>query len=51
MDLKGMQTMVLALGNGQIWLGIPRVVSQFIFVFFHFAVLQFPLRDKHSFSF
>jgi len=51
MDLQGTQSMVLALGNGQIWLGIPPVVLQFIFVFFHFVVLQFPLREKHSFLF
>jgi len=51
MDLQGMQSMVSNLGNGQIWLGAPPVVSQFIFVFFHFVVLQMPLREKHSFSF
>jgi len=41
--------MVLTLGNGQIWLGAPPVVLQFIFVFFHFVALQMPLREKHSF--
>jgi len=41
--------MVLTLGNGQIWRGAPLVVLQFIFVFFHFVVLQIPLREKHSF--
>ena len=30
--------MVLTLGNGQIWLGTPPVVLQFILVFFHFVV-------------
>jgi len=30
----------LTLGNGQVWLGAPPVVLQFIFVFFHFVVLQ-----------
>ena len=44
-----MQRMVLTLGNGQIWLGAPQVVLQFIFVFFHFVALQMPLREKHSF--
>jgi len=39
-----MQSMVLTLGNGQIWLGTPLRVLQFIFVFFHFVVLQLPLR-------
>jgi len=38
MDLQGMQSMVLTLGNGQIWLGTPPVVLQFILVFFHFVV-------------
>jgi len=49
MDLQGMQSMVLTLGNGQIWLGAPPVALQFIFVFFHFVVLQMPLREKRSF--
>ena len=40
--------MVVALGNGQIWLGTPPVVLEFIFVFF--VALQF-LHEKHSFSF
>ena len=44
-----MQSMILTLGNGQIWLGAPPVVLQFIFVFFHFVVLLFSLREKHSF--
>jgi len=30
--------MVSTLGNGQIWLGTPPVVLQFILVFFHFVV-------------
>jgi len=30
--------MVLTLVNGQIWLGTPLVVLQFILVFFHFLV-------------
>jgi len=33
-----MQSMVLTLGKGQIWLGTPPVVLQFILVFFHFLV-------------
>jgi len=37
----GMLSMVLALGNGQIWLGIPPVVLQFILVFFHFVVCNY----------
>jgi len=51
MDFQVMQNMVLNLGNGQIWLGAPPIVLQFIFVFFHFVVLQTPLREKHSLSF
>jgi len=51
MDLQGMQSVVLTLGNGQIWLGAPPIVLQFIAVFFHFVVLQMPLREKHLFSF
>jgi len=43
--------MVLTLGNGQIWLGAPIIVLQFIFVLFHSVVLQMPFREKHSFSF
>jgi len=43
------QSMVLTLGNGQISLGAPPVVLQFIFVFFHFVALQMPFREKHSF--
>jgi len=38
MDLQGMQGMVLALGNAQIWLGTPPIVLKFILVFFHFVV-------------
>ena len=38
MDLQGMQSMVLAPWIGQIWLGTPPVVLQFILVFFHFIV-------------
>jgi len=34
----GMLSMVLTLGNGEIWLGIPPVALQFILVFFHFVV-------------
>jgi len=33
--------MVLTLGNGKIWLGTPPVALQFVFVLFHFVVLQF----------
>jgi len=40
MDLQGMQSMVLTLGNGQTWLGTPPVVLQFILVFFHFVVCK-----------
>jgi len=35
MDLQGMQSIVLALENGQIWLGTSPVVLQFDFGFFH----------------
>jgi len=38
MDLQGTQSMVLTLGNGQIWLGTCLVVLLFILVFFHFVV-------------
>jgi len=38
MDLHGMQSMVLTLGNGQIWFGTPPGVLQFILVFFYFVV-------------
>jgi len=38
MDLQGMQFMVLTLENGQIWLGTPPAVLQFIVVFYHFVV-------------
>jgi len=44
-----MQSMILTLGNGQICLGAPLVVLQFIFVFVQFVVLLFSLRKKHSF--
>jgi len=37
-DLQGMQSMVLTLGNGQIWLETPPVVLRFILVFVHFLV-------------
>jgi len=40
MDLQGIQSMVLTLGNGQIWLGTPSVLLQFILVFFHFVVCK-----------
>jgi len=36
-----MPSAVLTLGNGQIWLGIPPVVLQFILVFFHVMVCNF----------
>jgi len=51
MNLQGKQSMVLTLGNGQIWFGAPAVVFQFVFVFFHFVVLQLLLREKHLFLF
>jgi len=51
MDLQEMQIIVLTLGNGQIWIGTLPVVLQFVFVFFNFVVLRFPLREKNSFSF
>jgi len=51
LDLQGMQIMVLTLGNGQIWLGAPPIVLQFVFVFFHFVILQMPFHEKHSYSF
>jgi len=38
MDLQGTQSMVLTLGNGQIWLGTSSRVLQFILIFFHFLV-------------
>jgi len=38
MDLQGMHSMVLTLGNGHIWLGTPPVILQYILVFFHFVV-------------
>jgi len=38
MDVQGMQSMVLTVGNGQIWLGAPPEVLQFILVFFHLVV-------------
>jgi len=38
MELQGMQSMVSTFGNGQIWLGTPPVVLQFILLFFHFVV-------------
>jgi len=36
--MEGIQSMILTLGNGQIWLGTPPVVLQFILVVFHFVV-------------
>jgi len=45
-----MLSMVLTLGNGQIWLGIPPAVLQFILVFFHFVISNC-LLAKNSFSF
>jgi len=50
MDLQGIPGVVLTLGNGQIWLGTPPVVLQFILGFFHFVVCNC-LCEKHSFSF
>jgi len=47
MDLQGMQSMVLTLGNGHIWLGTPPVVLQYILVFFHFVVCKC-LFAKHT---
>jgi len=38
MNLQGTQSMVLTLGNAQIWLGTPPIVLKFILVFFHFVV-------------
>jgi len=38
MDLQGMESMVLTLGNGQTWLGTFPVVLKFLFVFFHLVV-------------
>jgi len=32
-DLQAKESMVLTLGNGQLWLGTPPVVLQFILVF------------------
>ena len=46
----GMLSMVWTLGNGQIRLGIPPVVLQFILVFFHFVVCNC-LFAKQTFSF
>jgi len=51
MDLQGMQSIVLTSANGQIWLGTPPAVLQFIFVFFHLRGLQLPLHEKDSLSF
>jgi len=50
MDLQGMQSMVLILGNGQIWLGTPPIVLQFILVFFHLVVCKC-LFAKHTGSY
>jgi len=38
-----MLSMISVLGNGQIWLGSPPVVLQFILVFFHFVVCNWLL--------
>jgi len=38
MDLQGMLSMVLTLGNGQLWLGTSPVVFRYILVFFNFVV-------------
>jgi len=38
MDLQGMHSMVITLGNGQIGLGTPPAVLQYILAFFHFVV-------------
>jgi len=48
-----MQSMVLTFGNGQIWLGTPPVVLQFILVFFLVCglLLQLLLRETPWFSF
>ena len=46
-----MQSMVLTFGNGQIWLGTPPVVLQFILVILPLCGLQLPLREKPWFSF
>jgi len=51
MDLQRMESIVLTFGNGQIWLGTPVLLLQFIFVFFHFVVVQLPLCEKPPFSF
>ena len=37
-EWKELQSMVLTLGNGQIWLGTPPVVLHFIIAFFHIVV-------------
>jgi len=42
MDFPGTQSMVLTLGNAQIWLGTPPVGLKFILVFFHFVVCNCP---------
>jgi len=47
MDLQGMQSMVLTLGNGHIWLGTPPVVLQYLLVFSHFVVCNCPF-TKHT---
>ena len=46
-----MQSMVLTIGNGQIWLGTPPVVLQFIITIIPVCGLQLPLRESHWFSF
>jgi len=42
-----MQSMILTLGNGHIWLGTPPVVLQYILVFFHFVLCKC-LFAKHT---
>jgi len=37
--------MVLTLGNGQIWLGAPPVVLQFILILFQFVVCNIRLES------
>jgi len=50
MDLQGMQSMALTLGNGHIWLGTPSIHTIY-FCILPSGGLQFSLREKHSFSF
>ena len=46
-----MQSMVLTLGNGQIWLGTFSSSLEICFSFLSLCRLQLPLRKIHSFSF